>query len=204
MTKRIGAKKKASRSLGVNLWGRSNDPYSKRNYRPGQHGTAVKRETTYGLQLRAKQKLKKYYANMNETQFKNLFLKARSSRKDTAQAFVGLLESRLDTVLYRANFVPTMFAARQTVNHRHVRVNGKMVNIPSFLLKPGDSVEIDEKAKKIGLIVDSLAKAEREVPSYILVDGLSFSAKYNAVPALEDVPYPVTMDINLVVEYYSR
>ncbi|MDR1494855.1 MAG: 30S ribosomal protein S4 [Rickettsiales bacterium] len=204
MTKRIGAKKKASRSLGVNLWGRANDPYNKRNYRPGQHGTAVKRETTYGLQLRAKQKLKKYYANMSETQFKNLFLKARRSRKDTAQVFVGLLESRLDTVLYRANFVPTMFAARQMVNHRHVRVNGKIVNIPSFLLKPNDSVEIDEKAKKITVLADSLAKAEKDVPSYIVVDVGNLSAKYSSVPALEDVPYPITMDINLVVEYYSR
>jgi small subunit ribosomal protein S4 len=204
MTKRVEAKKKVSRSLSVALWGRANDPYNKRNYRPGQHGAAVKRETTYGLQLRAKQKLKRYYANISETQFKNLFIKARRSRKDTAQAFVGLLESRLDTVIYRANFVPTMFAARQTVNHRHVRVNGKTVGISSFLLKPGDSVEIVEKARKMTLISDTLAKMEKDVPSYISVDAGNFSAKYNAIPAMEDVPYPITMDVNLVVEYYSR
>ncbi|GHU27232.1 30S ribosomal protein S4 [Bacilli bacterium] len=204
MTKRIGAKKKISRSLGVNLWGRANDPYNKRNYRPGQHGTAARRETTYGVQLRAKQKLKGYYANLGETQFKNLFLKAKKSKKDTAQAFVGLLESRLDSIIYRANFVPTMFAARQTISHRHTMVNGKIVSIPSFLLKPGDVVEIVDRARKISLVVDSLAKMERNVPSYVELDGNNFSAKYNAIPSIEEVPYPVVMDINLVVEYYSR
>ena len=204
MTKRITTKKKVSRSLSVNLWGRANDPFNKRNFRPGQHGTALKRETTYGTQLRAKQKLKKYYSNINETQFKNLFLKARTHRGDTAQAFVGLLESRLDTLIYRANFVPTMYAARQTVGHKHVKVNGKTVNIPSYTLKPGDIVEITEKAKNIALISDSVAKMERDVPSYIEVNTQNLSAKYNAIPSIEDIPYPVVMDVNLVVEFYSR
>lgn len=204
MTKRITTKKKASRSLSVNLWGRANDPFNKRNFRPGQHGTALKRETTYGAQLRAKQKLKKYYANMTETQFKNLFSKARTHKGDTAQAFVGLLESRLDTVIYRANFVPTMFAARQTVTHKHVKVNGKTVNIPSYLLKPGDTVEITEKAKTIPLINDSLSRMERDIPGYMILNSDDFSVKYNAVPNIEDIPYPIVMDINLVVEFYSR
>lgn len=204
MTKRITTKKKASRSLSVNLWGRVNDPFNKRNFRPGQHGTALKRETTYGAQLRAKQKLKKYYANMTETQFKNLFSKARTHKGDTAQAFVGLLESRLDTVIYRANFVPTMFAARQTVTHKHVKVNGKTVNIPSYLLKPGDTVEITEKAKTIPLINDSLSRMERDIPGYMILNSDDFSVKYNAVPNIEDIPYPIVMDINLVVEFYSR
>lgn len=204
MTKRITTKKKVSRSLCVNLWGRDNDTFNKRNFRPGQHGTALKRDTTYGTQLRAKQKLKKYYANINETQFKNTFLKAKTHRGDTAQAFIGLLESRLDTLIYRANFVPTMYAARQTVGHKHVKVNGKIVNIPSYTLKPGDIVEITDKAKKISLISDSITKMEREVPSYIEVNTQELSAKYNAVPSLEDVPYPVIMDVNLVVEFYSR
>ena len=161
MTKRITTKKKVSRSLCVNLWGRDNDTFNKRNFRPGQHGTTLKRDTTYGTQLRAKQKLKKYYANINETQFKNTFLKAKTHRGDTAQAFIGLLESRLDTLIYRANFVPTMYAARQTVGHKHVKVNGKIVNIPSYTLKPGDIVEITDKAKKISLISDSITKMER-------------------------------------------
>lgn len=204
MTKRITTKKKASRSLSVNLWGRANDPFNKRNFRPGQHGTALKRETTYGAQLRAKQKLKKYYANMTETQFKNLFSKARTHKGDTAQAFVGLLESRLDTIIYRANFVPTMFAARQTVTHKHVKVNGKTVNIPSYLLKPGDTVEIIEKARTIPLISDSLSRMERDVPSYMNLNSDDFSVKYNAVPNIDDIPYPIVMDINLVVEFYSR
>ncbi|MDR2078073.1 MAG: 30S ribosomal protein S4 [Rickettsiales bacterium] len=204
MTKRRGAKKRISRVLGVNLWGRANDPYNKKNYRPGQHITAVRRDTTYGLQLRAKQKLKGYYANMSETQFRNLFIKARRTKKDTAQSLIGLLESRLDTIVYRANFVPTMFAARQFVNHRHVRVNGKIVNIPSVTLKPGDQVELEAKAKKIPLVNESLGKMERDVPSYLSLDKDNFLVKYNAVPGLEDVPYPVTMDVDLVIEYYSR
>jgi small subunit ribosomal protein S4 len=204
MTRRIGAKKRISRVLGVNLWGRANDPYNRKNYRPGQHGTAVRRDTTYGLQLRAKQKLKGYYANMSETQFRNLFMRARKAKKDTAQSLVGLLESRLDTVVYRANFVPTMFAARQIVNHRHIRVNGKIVNIPSVTLKPGDSIELETRARGIPLVIGSLGKMERDVPSYISLDKDNFSAKYNVIPNLEDVPYPAVMDINLVVEYYSR
>lgn len=204
MTKRITTKKKVSRSLNVNLWGRANDPFNKRNFRPGQHGTALKRDTTYGAQLRAKQKLKKYYANISEAQFKNTFIKAKSHKGDTAQAFIGLLESRLDSLIYRANFVPTMYAARQTVGHKHVKVNGKVINIPSYTLKPGDVVEITDKAKKIALIADSVAKMERDIPSYIEVDTQNLSVKYNAVPSIDDVPYPVIMDVNLVVEFYSR
>ena len=204
MTKRISAKKKVSRSLSVNLWGRANDTFNKRNFRPGQHGGALKRETTYGTQLRAKQKLKKYYANINETQFKNTFLKAKTQKGDTAETFIGLLERRLDAVIYRANFVPTMQSARQTVGHKHILVNGKMVNIPSYLVKPGDVIEVKESARKIPLIVDSLAKMERDVPAYMNLDAENFSVKFNAVPHIEDVPYPVVMDVNLIVEFYSR
>lgn len=204
MSTRINAKKKVSRALSVNLWGKANDPFLKRNYRPGQHGTALKRETTYGIQLKAKQKLKKYYANINETQFKNLFYKAKKERGDSVQNFVGMLERRLDAVLYRSNFVPTFFAARQTINHKHVIVNDKIVNIPSYMVKPGDIIQIKEKARQIPLIADSFAKMEREVPSYINVSTKDFSAKFNAVPKLEDIPYEVPMEVHLVVEFYSR
>lgn len=204
MTKRIEAKKKVSRSLSVNLWGRSNDTFTKRNFRPGQHGNALKRETVYGTQLRAKQKLKKYYANISETQFKNLFLKAKTKKGDTAEHFVGLLEQRLDAVIYRANFVPTMYAARQVVGHKHVLVNGKNVNIQSYLVSPGDVIEIKDSARKMALISDSILRMERDVPVYLDLDKDNFKVKFNAVPHLEDVPYPVVMDINLVVEYYSR
>ena len=203
MTKRISAKKKPSRSLSVNLWGRANDPFNKRNYRPGQHGTAMKRETTYGTQLRAKQKLRKYYV-ITETQFKNIFAKARSHKGDTAESFVGLLESRIDSIIYRANFVPTMYAAKQTISHKHVKVNGKVVNISSYVAKPGDVIEITEKARNIPLIAESVERMEREIPAYLDVNTKDFTAKYVAVPHIEDVPYPVVMDVNLVVEYYSR
>lgn len=204
MTKRIEAKKKVSRALTTNLWGRANDTFTKRNFRPGQHGNALKRETVYGTQLKAKQKLKKYYANISETQFKNLFAKAKSKKGDTAENFVGLLERRLDAVVYRANFVPTMHSARQVVGHKHVLVNGKVVNIPSYLVKEGDIIEIRDNSKKIALIADSLAKMEREIPVYLDLDKDNCSVKFNAVPHIEDVPYPVVMDVNLVVEFYSR
>ncbi len=203
MTKRIEAKKKASRSLSVNLWGRANDPFTKRNFRPGQHGTALKRETTYGSQLKAKQKLRKYYV-ITETQFNNIFKKARTHKGDTAESFVGLLESRIDAIIYRANFVPTMYAAKQTISHKHVKVNGKIVNISSYVAKPGDVIEITEKARTIPLIADSLTKMEREIPTYLDVNTKDFTVKYNAIPHIEDVPYPAVMDVNLVVEYYSR
>ncbi|MDR1498923.1 MAG: 30S ribosomal protein S4 [Rickettsiales bacterium] len=203
MTKRIEAKKRVSRSLSVNLWGRANDPFNKRNFRPGQHGTALKRETTYGTQLKAKQKLKKYYV-ITEKQFRNLFAKAKTHRGDTAESFVGLLESRLDSIIYRANFVPTMYAAKQTISHKHVKVNGKIVNISSYLAKPGDVIEITERAKHIPLIADAVDRMERNIPVYLSSEPKSFSVKYNAIPHTEDVPYPAVMDINLVVEYYSR
>ncbi|MDR0572336.1 MAG: 30S ribosomal protein S4 [Rickettsiales bacterium] len=204
MTKRITTKKRASRALSVNLWGRANDPFLKKNYRPGQHGATAKRETTYGTQLKAKQKLKKYYSNITETQFKNTFLKVKKARGDTAENFVGTLERRLDAVIYRANFVPTFYAARQVIGHKHVLVNGKVVNIPSYLVKPGDIIEIKQSSRTIPLIAESLNKMERSVPVYIDVNAGDFSVKYNAIPKLADIPYPVEMEVNLVVEFYSR
>ena len=204
MTKRITTKKKVSRSLAVNLWGKANSPFVKRNYRPGLHGTALKRETTYGTQLKEKQKLKKYYANISETQFRNLFMKARRLKGDTAENFVGMLESRLDAILYRANFVPTFQSARQVINHKHIMVNGKTVNIASYMVKVGDVISVKPKARKIVLIVESLEKMEREVPAYLSLDASEFSVKYNSVPKLADVPYETPMQVNLVVEYYSR
>lgn len=204
MSKRLNAKKKISRALGVNLWGRANDPIIKRNYRPGEHGTGLKRDTTYGTQLRAKQKLKKYYGNISEKQFRNLFVEAKRMKGDTAQEFVGLLERRLDAIVYRSNFVPTVFAARQFVNHKHVTVNGKVVNIPSYQVRPGDVVEVRENAKNIPMVLDSISKIEREIPSYLELNAQNYSTKFIAVPKLEDIPYPVEMNINLVVEFYSK
>ena len=204
MSKRLNAKKKVSRALGVNLWGRANDPITKRNYRPGEHGTGLKRDTTYGTQLRAKQKLKKYYGNIGEKQFKNLFFEAKRMKGDTAQEFVGLLERRLDAIVYRANFVPTVFSARQFVNHKHILVNGEIVNIPSYLVKVGDVIEIREKAKEIPMVIDSITKMEREVPNYLEVNTSAKTVKFVNVPALDEVPYTTPMDLNSVVEFYSK
>ena len=204
MTKRLNAKKKISRSLGENLWGRANDSSIKRNFRPGEHGTGLKRDTTYGLQLKAKQRLKKYYGEITEKQFSNTFKKAKNKKGDTSQLFIGLLESRLDMIVYRANFVPTIFAARQFVNHKHVLVNGKSVNIASYSVKPGDVIQVRERSRSIPLVLDSLQKIEREIPTYLDLNAKDFSIKYSAIPAIEDVPYPVKMEVNLVVEYYSK
>lgn len=205
MSKRLNAKKKISRKLGGSLWGQAKDPYLKRNYKPGQHGAASKgRPTDYGTQLRAKQKLKFYYGNISEKQFFNTFTLASKSKGDVSENFIGLLESRLDTVVYRANFVPTVFAARQFVSHKHVTVNGKSVNIASFKVKIGDVVQVREKSRKLTIVMEALQKMERDVPSYMSLDKDNFSAKLTAKPTFAEVPYAVEMQPHLITEFYSR
>lgn len=205
MTKRLNAKKKLSRKLGGSLWGQAKDPYLKRNYKPGQHGAATKgRSSDYGVQLRAKQRMKFSYGNISEKQFFNTFVLASKSKGDVSENFVGLLESRLDTVVYRANFVATVFAARQFVSHKHVTVNGKTVNIASYRLKVGDVVQVKEKSRKLAIVIDSLQKMERDVPSYLLLDKDSCSVKLSEKPAFAEVPYAVEMEPHLITEFYSR
>lgn len=205
MTKRLNAKKKISRKLGASLWGQAKDPFAKKNYRPGQHGKSPKgRGTDYGTQLRAKQKMKFCYGNISEKQFYNTFQLASSTKGDVSENFIGLLESRLDSVVYRANFVPTVFAARQFVSHKHVTVNGKTVNIASYRLKIGDVVQIKEKSRKLAIVVDALQKMERDVPSYLLLDKDAFSIKLNMQPSFAEVPYASEMQPHLITEFYSR
>lgn len=205
MTKRINAKKKISRKLGASLWDQAKDPYKKRNYRPGQHGASTKgRKSDYGFQLLAKQRLKFYYGNISERQFFNTFQLATKAKGDVSENFIALLESRLDTVVYRANFVPTVFAARQFVNHKHVTVNGQSVNIPSYKLKVGDVVQVREKSQKLAIVIDSSQKAERDIPSYMQLDKDNFSVKLLAKPAFAEVPYPCEMQPHLITEFYSR
>lgn len=203
MTKRVDAKKKVSRALGVSLWGRANDPFLKRNFRPGQHGTAPKRDTNYSIHLKAKQKVKKYY-NMKEGQFRTLFLKSKRIKGNTEEIFAGLLESRLETVVYRANFVPTMYSARQLVNHKHVLVNGKSINITSYSVKPGDVVQLTENAKKIPLVIEALQNMERDIPNYLELNSNEMSIKFLNKPAFNDIPYPFEAEFNTIVEYYSK
>jgi small subunit ribosomal protein S4 len=206
MSKRIATKYKASRSLGVNLWGRAKDAFNVRNYGPGQHGPAGKRAilSDYGKQLKAKQQLKKYYGNITEKQFRRIYTEAARRKGDTGENLVALLESRLDAVVYRANFAPTVFAARQLVSHKHITVNGRKVNIASYQVKVGDVIEVKEKSRQMPLILESVQVMEREVPSYFEFDAKGMSAKFSRLPKLEDVPYPVVMEPNLVVEFYSR
>ena len=205
MTKRTSAKHKIDRRLSCNLWGRPKSPFNTRAYGPGQHGqTKTSKPSDYGIQLQAKQKLKAYYGNINERQFRNIYRKALSKRGDTSENLIALLESRLDTVVYRAKLAPTVFAARQLINHGHIRVNGKRVNVSSYLLKDTDQVEVNEKSKKLNVIDGSIQSKEREIPEYIQIDSKSKSAKLVRVPKFSEVPYPVIMEPNLVIEYYSR
>ena len=205
MTKRLKAKHKVDRRLKVNLWGRPKSPFNTRNYQPGQHGQSRKsKPTDYGMQLIAKQKLKSYYGNINERQFRNIYRKAIKKRGDTTENLVALLETRLDTVIYRAKFAPTVFSARQLINHGHFKVNKKKVNISSYLVKEEDLIEVKDKSKSLIIIEGCLNSKERDVPEYIQSDGKNKTAKLVRVPKFADIPYPAQMEPKLVIEYYSR
>ena len=205
MTKRASAKYKLDRRMGENIWGRNKSPVSKRAYGPGQHGQRKSRKLSdYGTQLHAKQKLKGYYANITERQFRRYYAEAARRTGDTGEHMIGLLERRLDAVVFRAKFVPTPFAARQLVSHGHVAVNGKRVTIPSYLVKEGDTLELRSKAKDMALVLEAVKNTEREVPDYIEANHGRMTAKFLRTPKLSDVPYAVQMQPSLVVEFYSR
>jgi small subunit ribosomal protein S4 len=205
MTKRASAKYKIDRRLGQNIWGRPKSPVNRREYGPGQHGQRRKGKLSdFGTQLRAKQKLKGYYGNISEKQFKNIYYEAIRRTGDTSEHLVGLLESRLDAVVYRAKFVPTVFAARQFVNHGHIQVNGKRVNIASYRVKPGDVISVKDASKQSVTVLEAIQLPERDVPDYIEANHSKMTATFTRVPALADVPYPVHMEPHLVVEFYSR
>tara|TARA_B100001105_G_scaffold68386_1_gene53667 strand:+ start:393 stop:1013 length:621 start_codon:yes stop_codon:yes gene_type:complete len=206
MTKRITAKYKIDRRLGCNLWGRPKSPFNQRNSRPGQHGAMGQRRklSDYGNQLFAKQKLRFYYGDLTEKQFRKIYDKASRIKGDTSEILIELLERRLDAIVYRMKFVPTIFAARQLVNHGHVKVNNKRVNIPSYTVKDGDEISIKEQSKQINLIQEAIVSQEREIPEYLEVDTKDLKGRFLRAPLMHDVPYPVTMEPNLVIEYYSR
>ncbi|MFI4989263.1 MAG: 30S ribosomal protein S4, partial [Alphaproteobacteria bacterium] len=204
MSKRLASKYKINRRLGVNLWGRPKSPYNKREYGPGQHGQRRRKPSDYGIQLAAKQKLKGYYGNITERQFRRYYAEAIRRRGDTGEHLIQLLERRLDAVIYRLKFVPTVFAARQFVSHGHVRVNGRRVTVSSYQVKDGDAVEVKEKSRELPMVLESIVLGERDVPDYLEVDYKKMQDKFIRGPKLADVPYPVQMEPNLVVEYYSR
>ncbi len=204
MSKRASSKYKINRRLGVNLWGRPKSPYNKREYGPGQHGQRRRKPSDYGIQLSAKQKLKGYYGNITERQFRRYYAEAIRRRGDTGEHLVQLLERRLDAVIYRMKFVPTVFAARQFVSHGHVRVNGRRVTISSYQVKDGDTVEVKEKSRELPMVLEAIVLGERDVPDYLEVDYKKMQGKFVRGPKLADVPYPVQMEPNLVVEFYSR
>ncbi|HEX6979983.1 MAG TPA: 30S ribosomal protein S4 [Alphaproteobacteria bacterium] len=204
MTKRAESKYKINRRLGVNLWGRPKSPLNKREYGPGQHGQRRKKPSEYGLQLQAKQRLKGYYGNITERQFRRIYAEAVRRKGDTGENLIGLLERRLDAVVYRLKFAVTPFAARQLINHGHVRVNGKKVNIPSYLVKEGDVIELKAKSKEMAAVLAAIQSPERSVPDYLTLNESDMKGTFVRTPKLSDVPYPVQMEPNLVVEFYSR
>jgi small subunit ribosomal protein S4 len=205
MTKRLEAKYKIDRRMGQNIWGRPKSPVNRREYGPGQHGQRRKGKLSdYGVQLRAKQKLRGYYANITEKQFRGIYDEAIRMKGDSGANMIGLLERRLDALIYRAKLVPTVFAARQFINHGHIKVNGRRVNIPSYLVKVGDLVEVKDASKQLALVIEAVHLAERDVPDYIEADHTKMTAKLARVPQMTEVPYPVQMEPHLVVEYYSR
>jgi len=205
VTKRTSAKYKIDRRMGENIWGRPKSPVNRREYGPGQHGQRRKGKLSdFGLQLRAKQKLKGYYGDLTEKQFRRIYTEAERVRGDTGENLVGLLERRLDAVVYRAKFVPTIFAARQFVNHGHVTVNGQRVNIASYRVKEGDVIAVRDKSRQLAIVLEAAASAERDTPEYLGVDHNKMTADFIRTPILSDVPYPVMMEPNLVVEYYAK
>jgi len=205
MSKRESAKYKIDRRMGESIWGRPKSPVNKREYGPGQHGQRRKGKLSdYGVQLRAKQKLRGYYGNIPERQFRGIYQEAIRLRGDSGAHLIGLLERRLDAVIYRAKFVPTIFAARQFINHGHIKVNGKRTNIGSMRVKVGDVIEVKEKSRQLPLVLEAAQLAERDVPDYIEADHSKMTAKLTRIPTPGEVPYPVMMEPHLVVEYYSR
>jgi len=205
MSKRLSTKYKIDRRMGENIWGRPKSPVNRREYGPGQHGQRRKSKLSdFGIQLRAKQKLKGYYGNISEKQFRKIYAEASRIKGDTSENLIGLLERRLDAIVYRAKFVATVFAARQFINHGHIKVNGQRVNIPSYRCKPGDVIEVREKSRQLAFVLEAVQLAERDVPEYITSYHSKMTASLVSVPAFADVPYPVMMEPNLVVEYYSR
>ena len=206
MTKRIRTKYKIDRRMGENIWGRPKSPVNRKEYGPGMHGQNRRRGklSDYGVQLQAKQKLKGYYGNITEKQFKRIYFTADRMKGDTSENLIGLLERRLDAIVYRAKFVPTVFASRQFVSHGHILVNGKRVNIPSYRCKPGDIIEVRKKSHDLAIVIEATSSPERDVPDYLDVDHGKLKATFLRVPELAEVPYPVVMEPNLVVEFYSR
>ncbi|MBH5322544.1 30S ribosomal protein S4 [Aurantiacibacter sediminis] len=204
MSKRTRAKHKLDRRMGENIWGRPNSPVNKRSYGPGQHGQRRKgKMSDFGLQLRAKQKLKGYYGDVTEKQFKATYKDASRMKGDTGMNLIGLLERRLDMIVYRAKYAPTIFAARQLVSHGHIKVNGVKCNIASRRCDVGDVISLGDKAKEMALVIEAQSLPEREIPDYVVVDG-NDKVTFSRVPSLDEVPYPVQMEPNLVVEFYSR
>ncbi len=211
MSKIIQSKYKISRRLGVSVWGNAKDPFLRnRNFRPGQNGLVNRTVSVHGRQLNAKQLLKGHYGRIGERQFRNIFSKALRMVGDTAENLVGLLERRLDAVVYRLNLAKSMFAARQMVTHKHIMIKRKnrdyweVVNCPSYVLAEGDQIKLTDKAKALTSVLAAVQSMERAIPDYLKFDANSFEAEFMRIPKLAEIPYAAQMEPQLVVEFYSK
>jgi small subunit ribosomal protein S4 len=176
--------------------------YDRRNYPPGQHGQDRKKFSEYGTQLREKQKVKRMYGIM-ENQFRNIFKEADRQKGITGETLLALLERRLDNIVYRLGFANSRDEARQLVRHNHFLVNQSKVNIPSYLVKPGDVVELREKSKKVVRILEALeGVARRGVPQWLELDKDQMKGSVKGLPAREDITLPIQE--KLIVELYSK
>jgi len=203
MTKRHEAKYKIDRRMGQNVWGRPKSPINHREYGPGQHGQRRKGKLSdYGVQLRAKQKLRGYYGNVSERQFRSIYAEARRLKGDTGAHMIGLLERRLDAMIYRAKFVPTVFAARQFVSHGHISVNGRRGPVPSYRLRLNDVVEVREKSRSMIVVRHNIDTIDRSVPPWLEKSGEGLVATVRDLPLREHIAVPVRE--SLIVELYSK
>ena len=201
MARYIGPKSRIARKFGEPIFG-ADKVLSKKNYAPGQHGNSRKRKTSeYGIQLKEKQKAKYTYGVL-EKQFSNLFTKATRAKGITGEILLQLLESRLDNVVFRLGFARTRAAARQLVSHKHIVVNGGVVNIPSYQVKPGDVVAVREKSKSLEVIADSLSGFNHSKYAWIEFDSASMAGKFLHMPERADIPENIKEQ--LIVELYSK
>lgn len=201
MARYTGPKSKIARKFGEPIFG-PDKVLSKKNYPPGQHGNGRKKKSSeYGIQLREKQKAKYTYGVL-EKQFRNMFDKALSSRGITGEVLLQMLESRLDNVVFRLGIAPTRAAARQLVSHRHIVVDGSVVNIPSYSLKPGQLVGVREKSKSLEVVGEALSGFNHSKYPWIEWDAATMTGKFLHLPERADIPENIKEQ--LIVELYSK
>lgn len=201
MSRHTGPRLKIMRALGVELPGLSRKSIENRPHPPGQHGQRQRRPSDFALKLREKQKLRFNYG-LTERQIQRVFLEAKGSKLPTGAKLLELLERRLDNLVFRSGFAPTLPAARQLVRHRHVLLNGKIASIPSMRVRPGDTVTLQDRSFGMPLVIECLAEPPLARPEWLTYDETARHARVTRVPLADEVPFPI--DVQQVVEYYAN